>query len=231
MFIPITKEWDVKEQDIIDTLGRKAADHEAIAAEVLQNPGAITVLLGGLSAKKANIKYGSEKVLRLVSERQPELLYPHFDRFVELMDGENKFLKWGGIMILSNLAAVDTDRRIEQIFERYFTAITGPVMVTAANIVGGAVKIARANPDLTDKIVAEILKVEKARYLMHGEPSPECNNVVCGQAVGALAEIYDQVSDRKEVREFIDRQLHSSRPAVRKKAKQFFATHKEAADE
>ena len=100
-------------------------------------------------------------------------------------------------------------------------------MVTAANIIGGAAKIARAKPVLTERIVSEILKVEKARYLMHGELSPECNNVVCGRAVEALAEIYDQIRDKKRVRDFIQRQLESFRPAVQKKAKAFFRTHKE----
>jgi hypothetical protein len=218
------------EDQIISALAKKGADREAIAAEVLKNPQAIPLLLEGLAEKKANIKYGSEKVLRLVSEKRPELIYPHFDRLVELLEEENKFLKWGGIMILANLAAVDSQRRFEKIFDRYFAPITGPVMVTAANIIGGAAKIARAKPALTERIVSEILKVERARYLMHGELSPECNNVVCGHAVEALAEIYNQIQDKKRARDFIRRQLESSRPAVQKKAKAFFNRYKEAVD-
>jgi uncharacterized protein (DUF1810 family) len=157
-------------------------------------------------------------------------IYPHFHRFVELLEGENKFLKWGGIMTIAILAAVDSEQRIEAIFDRYFAPITGPVMVTAASIVGGAAKIARAKPALTERIVTEILKVEEAKYLMHGQLSPECSNVVCGHAVVALAEIYDQIGDKKRVRAFIERQLDSARPAVRKKAKAFLDAHKEAAD-
>lgn len=216
--------------EIIASLGQRGADREAIAAEVLKNPETIPVLVEGLGAKKANIKYGSEKVLRLVSEKRPELIYPHFQRFVELLEGENKFLKWGGIMTISNLAAVDTEQRIDKIFDRYFSPITGPVMVTAANIIGGAAKIARAKPALTERIVSEILKVGTARYLMHGQLSPECNNVVCGHAVETLAEIYDQVDDKKRVKDFIEGQLENPRPAVRKRAKAFLDAHEEAAD-
>lgn len=224
----------MKPDQIMESLSQKGTDREEVAAEVLKNPETIPVLLEGLAAKKANIKYGSEKVLRLVSEKQPELIYPHFHRFVELLDGENKFLKWGGIMTIANLAAVDSEQRVEAIFDLYFAAITGPVMVTAANIVGGAAKIARAKPALTERIVSEILKVEKAKYLMHGKLSPECSNVVCGHAVEALVGIYDQIGDKQRVRDFIRRQAESSRPAVRKKAKAFldayFDAHKEAAD-
>jgi hypothetical protein len=218
-------------EKINSLLGQKGADREAIAEEVLTNPETIPVLLEALDAKKANIKYGAEKVLRLVSEKRPELIYPHLQRFVELLEGENKFLQWGGIMTIANLATVDTEKWIEKNFDRYFTPISGPVMVTAANIIAGAVKIARAQPALSERIVGEILKVDKAKYLMHGQLSPECNNVVCGHAVEALAEIYNQVNDRKRIREFIQRQLENSRPAVRRKAKVFLDVHNEAADE
>jgi len=220
----------VKPNQIMETLDQKGADRKAIAAEVLKNPETIPVLVKGLGSKKANIKYGSEKVLRLVSEKRPALIYPHFHRFVELLDGENQFLKWGGIMTIANLAAVDSEQWIDKIFDRYFAGIAGPVMITAANIIGGAARIARAKPALTERIVTEILKVEKARYLMQGKLSPECNNVVCSHAVEALAEIYDQIGDKKRVRDFIERQLESSRPAARKKAKAFLDAHREAAD-
>jgi hypothetical protein len=53
-----------------------------------------------------------------------------------------------------------------RILDRYFAPISGPVMVTAANIIGGAVKIARAKPALTERIVSEILKVEKVEAFL-----------------------------------------------------------------
>jgi len=175
--------------EIFASLSQKGADREEIAAEVLKRPETIPDLLEGLNAKKANIKYGSEKVLRRISEERPE-----------------------------------------QIFDRYFAPIGGPVMVTAANIIGSAAKIAKAKPALTEKIVTEILKVQKAKYLMHGGLSPECNNVICGHAVDTFTEIYDQIHDKKRVRDFVGRQLRSSRPAVRKKAEIFFKMHNETRD-
>ena len=98
---------------IIESLGQKGADREAIAAEVLSNPQTIPALLEGLEGKTANLRYGTEKVLRLVSEKRPEFIYPHFDRFVELMEGDNKFLEWGAIMTIANLAAVDLEGRVD----------------------------------------------------------------------------------------------------------------------
>ncbi|MBA7527022.1 hypothetical protein ES705_19195 [subsurface metagenome] len=34
-----------------------------------------------------------EKILRLVSEQQLELIYPHFDTFVKMLDSDNNILK------------------------------------------------------------------------------------------------------------------------------------------
>lgn len=217
--------------EIFKSLSKKGADREAIAADVLKHPETIPCLFDGLNAQKANIRYGSEKVLRRISEERPELVYPHFDRFIELLVGENKFMKWGGIVTIANLAVVDSEKRIEQIFDRYFAPIGGPVMVTAAKIIGSAARIAKAKPDLTDRIVTEILKVETAKYLMHGKRSPECNNVACSHAVDTFTEIYDQIRDKKRVRDFVGRQLRSSRPAVRKKAEIFFKKHNEIRDD
>ena len=95
-------------------------------------------LFAGLRAEKPEIKYGRLKALRAISEKQPALLYPEFDRFVALLDSENTFFKWGAIIILGNLAAVDSDDKIGRILDRYLEPITGPVMITAANTIGGA---------------------------------------------------------------------------------------------
>ena len=64
----------------------------------------------GLKADKPRVKYGCAKALRLISEQRPDLLYPHFDFFVRLLDHENKILQWDAAFVLSHLARVD-DRR------------------------------------------------------------------------------------------------------------------------
>jgi hypothetical protein len=217
------------EADIFEAIGRKGADLERIADQAIGNPAAVARLFEGLKAKSARVKYGCEKVLRRVSERSPQQVYPHFDALVELMDGDNSFLKWGAIGTIARLAPVDTDRRIEAIFGRYFAPLRGPVMVTAVSIIGGAAAIASAEPALADRIAKEILQVETACYQMHGAPSPECRNVACGQAIDAFAVLFEHVGDKKPIVEFVRRQLQSTRPAVQKKAAAFLKRYDPAA--
>ena len=206
-------------------LSRKGANLERLARQVIRNPELIAELLDGLQARQASIKYGCEKLLRQVSERKPELVYPHYDIFVKLLDSDNSFLKWGAILTLANLAAADTEGRIEKLFTKYFAPVTGPVMVTAGNIVGAAAKIAYAKPALTARIVRQLLKVESATYEHKGAVSPECRRIVCGQAITTFDAIFDQIRNKKPVLQFAERQLESTRPSVRKIAARFMKQH------
>ena len=89
----------------------------------------------------------------------------------------------------------------------------GPEMIAAANIIGSAPKIARAFPDLADRIKDEILKVQKAKY-----KTPECRNVAIGHALTALNSFYDLITEREAVLNFVKKQLKNSRQPVANKA-------------
>ena len=197
-------------------IGQPGSDPERIARKVLAKPALVAEIIQGLQADAARVKYGCAKVLRLVSERAPELLYPHFDLFVRMLDHENKILQWEAIFVLSHLVRVDTKDRFETIFRNYFTPIPGPVMITAANVIGGAARIAVARPRWADRIAREVLKVARARY-----QTAECRNVALGHAIEAFDQFFDLLRDRAPVVRFVKGQLKNSRHATRKKAEQF----------
>lgn len=211
--------------DLNKEIGKKGFDAAKIACYAMENPRCIERLIEGVTAPKGGARFRYEKVLRLISERHPELVYPYFAVFKELSVCDNSFLKWGAIIIISNLAVADSDNHIDAIFKAYYAPVTGPVMVTAANIISGSAKIASAKPYLTQRITREILKVEKARFELHGKPSPECRNVAIGQAIDAFDQLFDQIKDKEIVVKFVKRQLRNSRKAVAKKADQFMKKH------
>lgn len=206
---------------LLEEVSRKGSDKEKIARKVIKNPQLLSELFEGLDAKPASIKYGCEKVLRAISEEKPEILYSYFDEFVRIMDGENSFLKWGAILTIANLVYVDSENKFEKIFEKYFSFISGPVMITAANVIGGAAKIALAKPKHTAKITKEILKVEKAKYKTN-----ECRNVAIGQAIESFDTIFYQIKDKELVMKFVKKQTKNTRKAVRKKAEKFLKKHR-----
>ncbi|MBN2208383.1 MAG: hypothetical protein JW759_03715 [Candidatus Coatesbacteria bacterium] len=208
------------ESGMIEQMGHKEGV-DCVVEQVIENPEHIQELVHIIETRKGTIRYAAEKVLRLTSERQPALVYPHFDFFADLLDSENSFLKWGAIVTLSNLAAVDSANKFAQIFDKYYSLVCGPNMVSAANVVGNSWKIAQAKPDLSDAIVDEVLKLETAEFMHKGELSPECRIIVAGHAIDSFARFFDLITDKKKVIAFVQRQLKSPRPAVGKRAAKF----------
>ena len=204
------------ESKLLQQISQKGSDKEKIARKVIKKPELLPEIIDGLGADRTSVKYGCAKILRIVSDEAPGLLYPRFDYFAGLLDSDHNILKWEGIYVIANLAAVDTEDRIEEIFVRYFAPIPGPALITAANVIGGAAKIASAKPHLADRIVRELLKVEKAQY-----KTTECRNVALGHAIKAFDQFFDQIRDKGPVIAFVRRQLDNTRNATRKKAEVF----------
>ncbi len=192
-----------------------SAPHQ-LAREAIADPRWLDEITTGLNAQTARIKYGCAKALRLISEERPDLLYDRFDFFRRLLDHPNKILQWEATFMLSHLARVDAEDKFAAIFERFFSPIRGPVMITAANVIRAGPRIARAKPHLADRIAAEVLKVGRARY-----QTRECRNVALGHAILALGAMYDLLENRAPVLQFVRRQRHNSRPATRNKAERF----------
>jgi hypothetical protein len=201
---------------LLQEIGQKGSNKSVIADRIIGNPELLPEIIEGLSADKARTKYGCAKVLRLLSEKKPELLYSWFDLFAGLLDSDNSFLKWDAIHIIGSLAAVDTEGKFEKVMDRYFAPIPGPVLITAANVIGGVAMIALAKPALTERITGEILKVENARY-----QTDECRNVALGQVIDSFDRFFDQIEDKGPVIALAQRQLNNTRHATRKKAEKF----------
>ena len=176
----------------------------------------IEEVLAGVGAGRATVRFGASKALRILSGRVPELLYPHFDFFVAMLDGDNHILQWNATITIANLACVDRDSKIETILDRYLDLISGANMISAANAIRGAAIIGVAKPYLVKRIVQRIMRVERAKYA-----TPECRNVAIGHALSALIVLADRLPDPRAARLFAARQLGNPRPATSSKARKF----------
>jgi hypothetical protein len=170
-------------------------------------------LLAGLTSREAGVKLAASKALRELSRHQPELVYPHFEVFAELLGHENTILKWNATLTLANLARVDRDGKLDRMLDVYLAPIDGPVMITAANVIKGAAVIAMAKPHLAERIAERMLRVEKARYA-----TAECRNIAIGHALQALGELAGVLGDPGAIRRFASRQRGNPRPATARKA-------------
>jgi hypothetical protein len=202
--------------DSLASVLQAALKPQRLALKATRQPRLIPAIIEGLKADKPRVKYGCAKALRLVSEQRPEVLYPHFDFFVHLLEHENKIFQWNAACVLSHLARVDVQDKFAAIFKQYFSPILGPVMITAANVMQGGARVAQAKPQLAGRIAEEILKVARARY-----QTTECRNVAIGHAIIALGKMLPLLPNPAPAVRFVRKQTRNPRPATRKKAERF----------
>jgi len=203
------------------TIDRAALNPLQLARSMIKHPALLEKVLDGLGAPTARVKFGCVKALDALSQSRPGLLYPRFDFFVRMLDHPNKIFRWEAARVLSHLARVDAEDKFTTVFDKYFAPIRGPVMITAANVIRGGARIARARPELADLVAAEVLKAARARY-----QRPECRNVAIGHAILALGDFYDLLRHQASVLRFVRKQTKNPRPATRKKAAQFLKQRK-----
>jgi hypothetical protein len=171
-----------------------------------------------LGAPTGTDRYNAGKELIVTAEKFPERVYPHFAAIAGLLGTEAKIVRWEVQRILSLLAGVDVENRMEPLLGEYLAYIRGTNMISAANAIGGAGIIALAQPALRGRIVPAILEVEGAVY-----ETPECRNVAIGHALEALGGIWETVRGDAAVRGFVERQKANTRAAVAKRARELLA--------
>jgi hypothetical protein len=206
----------MKQNPILHALGRKGADKEALAGRLVRNPALLPAVIEGLSSERASIRLGCGAVLDRASAVVPGLLAAHRDRFVALLSGESRILRWNATRIVGNLAAADPTGWFDELFDLYFAPIDGKELIAAANVIGSAAAIALAEPRWSGRVAGKLLAVERARY-----QTPECRNVALGHAILAFDKFYQYLADPGPVLALVKRQLKNTRPATAKKARRF----------
>lgn len=206
----------IDKQEFYESLIPKERDLVKVANLAIGSTELINHLIEGISHGSKRIKYGCSNTLVIISEKNPGLLYPHFDVFEKLLGSGDKFIKWAAINIIANLTKTDTHNKFDIIFESYFSEITGPVMITAANIIKGAAIIAKAKPDLTERITNVLLRIKDAEY-----QTDECRNIVFGHTITAFDKFFKQVEKKEDVISFIKSLTDNPRKPTKNKAEKF----------
>ncbi|HIX06463.1 MAG TPA: hypothetical protein H9865_10290 [Candidatus Fournierella pullicola] len=198
---------------------------EQLLTKAGNDPQFLDALFEIVRSEHSAVRYSCTKILRMLSERQPDKIYPYFDDVANWLRDSNSFVKWDGILTLANLASVDAQRRFASVYEEYFGLIRDSKMVTAANAAGNAWKIVQAVPEWESDITRRLLEVPQIVYLHHGEPSAECNRVMCGHVLDCFDHYFDLSKNQQAMICFARSQLNSSRKSVAKKAARFLKKH------
>jgi hypothetical protein len=195
---------------------KKGNNAEQIAEKVLQDLSLIPEILLGISSGSSTARFKCAKMLSIISQAKPDVLYSNFEFFGNLLDSENNIIKWNAIDIIANLTRVDDSDKFDCIFIKYYKLLNEGSLITAAHVVENSGKIARAKPYLRERIVTEMLRVMEIPL-----PTSECRNIIAGKTIAIFSQYPELVKDKPAVVSFVTSQLNNTRNATRKKAGAF----------
>jgi hypothetical protein len=172
-------------------------------------------LLDGIVSKDDTYRYNCFKVLVQISENEPLVLYPEWDRFVGLLGSPNAFHRSISVQIIAGLTGADTEKRFDDIFDLYFGMLDDEKVVVARYLAQNAWKIARSKPYLLERTTERLLDVDETHHTQSRK------DLIKADVIQSFEALFDQVQDKKRVLAFVEQQLESSSPKARKAAKSF----------
>jgi hypothetical protein len=193
---------------------------EKIAKRILQDEKRFSELLDAVIAKDDKIRYPNTIALEILSEKNPKIVYPEWDFFVELLGSENAYHRSVAISTISNLTAIDVEKKFEEIFNQYFKVIDDKSVMVTRKLAIFATRIIKAKPDLRPKITSTLLDIEKTHH------NPSRKDLIKGDIIMCLSKHFDDETDKERIIKFVKKGLNSSSPSTVKKAKEFISKYK-----
>lgn len=209
------------DSEILNLIDQKADFCDEIAEIIMEKPELLKVIFTNVSSKIARAKFRSIKILKIISMKQPQLLMPHWNFFIKLLESDNSIILWNVLDVIANLTSVDEEHKFDEIFQRYYQFLEDDSMVTAAHVVDNSSIIAINRPDLQEKITDKLLLVdEKSR-------DGECQEILAGKAILAFDKYFDPTKNKDKIISFAKKHTTSQRNATKAKAEKFLKKHKD----
>ena len=206
--------------DLLRQLGSREITKIKLFEEVVESDfGLLSAVLEGTLSSKATVRYGCGSVFVDLSEKYPDRLYPYMDHFVALLDSEHRILTWNALAAIANLTAVDSDRRFDAIFDKYYSFLGNEYMVTVANVVANSAIIVSNKPYLADRITSELLKVQDLKMTPH--LTEECKLVIAEQAIETFNTLIRYTQNKAALIVFAEKHQNSKRDSLKKEAQNF----------
>ena len=184
-----------------------------------QDNAVISELLAGIQSSQDPIRYNSFKVILLISEDNPEFLYPHWLLFEKMLDNDNSYFKDIAVQVIANLTKIDTENRFEKLFDKYFGELNSEKTMVAGHAAGNAGKIALAQPGLQSRISDKLINISMT---YRGKQV----DLIKGYTIEAFGQYYDKApkKNKERILEFVKNEQTSRSPRTRKAALAFLKT-------
>lgn len=199
-------------------LNKKDIDIENSVKQALENSDFLSELLDAITSKNDLIRFNCNNILFKLSEENPNVLYPHWDYFVELLKSNNNYHKLIALELIANLTKVDIENRFEDIFDEYFKIINSEKTMVAGHLAGVSGKIAYNKPNLQNKITNILLNIDNTNKGKQVE-------LIKAYIIDSLSYYFQDIKNKNDIITFVKNQQNSASPKTRDKAKEFLTKY------
>lgn len=168
----------------------------------------VETIIQGLRSEKRKVQSGCAELASLLSEDNPELVYPHIDLFLtNLTEAKAPVLRWEAVCTLGNLASVDKNKQIPSYIPQIVPFLNNKSIVLQGHSVRALAKIAKGFPDKAPEIL-DIVVNSKENF-------PD-NRI--GFVIEAMELLIQNSQLKQKIIEFIEPYTRSNIKVVAKKA-------------
>lgn len=199
---------------MIPELQKKDIDPKKFAEKIIKKPDLIKQYLDGFLSKNETYRYNCFKVIFIVSEENPDILYPYWEFFENHLRSKNNYHKMSAVLIIANLTSVDKEKKFERLFDEFYGYLKSKKTITSMYIVKSSGKIAKSKPHLINKITKILLNIEKIH------PGKQIE-LIKSAVIESFSDYFEEIENKKEVIAFVKKQTDSDSPKTRKIAKDF----------
>lgn len=194
------------------------AEIEPLVQRALNDDDYLAALVAEMDPRPGNEggAYTSFLTLEETGRRNPERLYGYWNFLAGLLRMDHTFAKYRAIHLLAAIIPADQDHRFDELFDDYFGLLLAPKITLAAHCAAMAGRIARARPDLQEKITGRLLNIEG------NSPLGNQSDLILAYAIESCSEYLDTYAHQDQILAFVHRQMDSHSPKTRKAAAAFF---------
>lgn len=145
--------------DLIRLLGIKRKPNRKSSGKTVSIIDQVDLLLN----KNNNIAYNAMKELQQESE-QSNALYFCIDKFIDMIDNKNSYVRIRGLVLIASNAKWDIDFKIDEIIDKYLQHITDVKPITARQCIKMLPTIAKFKSDLRQDIIVALQKADISFY-------------------------------------------------------------------
>lgn len=104
---------------MLSELRQKNFDLHGVVKKAAKDKDLVAQLLKGMLAKKCPLRFNCFKVLMVLADKHPEMLFSHWDALVKRLNSKNTYWQYQAIYLIAALSQSDKEGRFEKIFDQY----------------------------------------------------------------------------------------------------------------